>query len=114
MSPPARTVTPEPPAAPREPQSPPTPEPGSEAAAPIIPQRAPLSVDDEVEQWKEQRKIRKRSFREPWRSVSIVAGLGFVATSWMVPDTVADVTQLALGVLSAGSFIAGWRARKAA
>ena len=114
VSPPARTVTPEPPAAPREPQSPPPPEPGSEAAAQEIPQRAPLSVDDEVEQWKEQRKIRKRSFREPWRSVSIVAGLGFVATSWMVPDTVADVTQLALGVLSAGSFIAGWRARKAA
>jgi hypothetical protein len=90
------------------------PEPRSALSPAEIPQRTPLSVDEELEQWKESRKIRKRSFREPWRSVSIVAGLGFVATSWMVPDTVANVTQLALGVLSAGSFIAGWRARKTA
>jgi len=112
-APPARTVPAEPLAEPREPQPASTPEPRSETPPSEIPQRSPLTVDEEIDQWKETRKIIKRSFREPWRSVSIVAGLGFVATSWMVPDTVADVTQVALGVLSAGSFIAGWRARKA-
>jgi hypothetical protein len=112
--PPARTPAAEPPSVPVAPQPASDPQPRSEIPPADIPQRAPLSVDEELAQWKEQRKVRKRSFREPWRSVSIVAGLGFVATSWMVPDTVANVTQLALGVLSAGSFIAGWRARRAA
>jgi len=78
---------------------------------PVAPSNKKLTVEQELEQWKESRKIRKRSFREPWRSVSIVAGLGFVATSWMLPDSVSLVAQIALGVLSLGSFIAGWRVR---
>jgi hypothetical protein len=87
--------------------------PDSKAVEPGIPPRQPLSVEQELEQWKEARKVRKRSFREPWRSVSIVAGLGFLATSWILPDSVAYVGQVALGVLTAGSFIAGWRVRRA-
>jgi hypothetical protein len=71
-----------------------------------------LTVEQELEQWKEARKVHKRSFREPWRSVSIAAGLGFVATSWMLPESVSLVAQIALGVLSLGSFVAGCRVRK--
>ena len=76
------------------------------------PEHAIEPVEQELAAWKESRRIRKRSFREPWRSVSLVAGLGFLATGWMVPDSVATVTQIALGLLSAGSFFAGWRQRK--
>jgi hypothetical protein len=83
---------------------------GEVAANPPSSQK--LTVEQELEQWKEARKIRKRSFKEPWRSVSIVAGLGFVCTSWMLPESVSLVAQIALGVLSLGSFLAGWRARK--
>jgi hypothetical protein len=75
------------------------------------PTNQPLTVEQELEQWKAARKVRKRSFREPWRSVSIVAGVAFVTTSWMLPDSVSLVAQLALGVLSLGSFLAGWRVR---
>ena len=58
------------------------------------------------------RRVRWWSLREPWRSVSIVAGIGFVATSWMLPDDVAGVSQVALGVLTLGSFYAAWRWRE--
>ncbi len=113
VSPPAlRLVKPKPAVERHEPAPMSTPVPGSEAGAAEMPARGPLSVEQEVQQWNEARKTRKRSFREPWRSVSIVAGLGFVATSWILPDTVANVAQLALGVLTVGSFYAGWRAKK--
>jgi hypothetical protein len=72
----------------------------------------PLTVEQELEQWKEARKVRKRSFREPWRSVSIVAGIAFVGTSWMLPDDVSAIAQVALGVLTVGSFVAGWRTKR--
>ena len=84
----------------------------SEDAAVWPPAHEPPSLEQELKEWKEARRRHKRSFREPWRSVSIVAGLGFAATSWIVPDSVADVTELALGVLTVGSFYAGWRGRK--
>ncbi|HEY5047348.1 MAG TPA: hypothetical protein VII49_04940 [Rhizomicrobium sp.] len=86
------------------------------AVGDVAPKRAarePSSLDQELEDWNKARKTRRRSFREPWRSVSIAAGLGFLATSWMLPESVANVAQITLGVLSAGSFYAGWRARKA-
>jgi hypothetical protein len=100
------------------PKVPPPPEPAPALAQKTAatsgkgPETAPLTVEQELEQWKESRKIKKRSFKEPWRSVSIVAGIAFVATSWMIPDEVSDVAQVALGVLTLGSFIAGWRAKK--
>jgi hypothetical protein len=81
--------------------------------APVQPPlREPPPLEQELEEWKAARKRHKRSFREPWRTVSIVAGLGFAATSWMVPGSVANVTEVALGVLTAGSIYAGWRGRK--
>jgi hypothetical protein len=73
---------------------------------------APPPVEQEIAEWKESPKIRKRSFREPWRSVSIVAGVAFAATSWIVPQEVANVASIGLGVLTAGSIYAGWRGRK--
>jgi hypothetical protein len=99
------------PAAERFESAPAPPSPAGETVVNASPNQK-LTVEQELEQWKEARKIRKRSFREPWRSVSIVAGLGFVATSWMLPESVSLVAQIALGVLSLGSFIAGWRVRK--
>jgi hypothetical protein len=74
--------------------------------------RSKLSVEQELEEWKEARKIHRRSFREPWRSVSIVAGLAFVATSWMLPEDVANVAQIPLAILTIGSILAGWRQKK--
>jgi hypothetical protein len=85
---------------------------GGDSDAVRAPAPPSLTVEQELEQWNAARKVRKRSFREPWRTVSIVAGLGFFATSWMLPDTVSDVAQIALGVLTVGSLLAGWRARK--
>ena len=68
-------------------------------------------VDRELEEWKEARKIRKRSFREPWRSVCIAATLGFGLSSWLLPDSVANVAELVTTGLAVASFIAGYRKR---
>jgi len=84
----------------------------SEDAVIQLPAREPVSREQELEESKAAHKRHERSFREPWRSVSIAAGLGFAATSWMVPGSVANVTEIALGVLTAGSLYAGWRGRK--
>jgi hypothetical protein len=107
----ARRLRKEPTFPPRVDDVPPVPAPPVETAAADLPQRELLSIEQELEEWNRARKIRKRSFREPWRSVSIAAGLGFAATSWVLPDSVANVTQLALGVLTVGSIYAGWRGR---
>jgi hypothetical protein len=71
-------------------------------------------VDRELEEWKASRKIHKRSFREPWRSLSIVSTIGFGLSSWLLPDSVADVAQLVTGGLGAASLFAGLRARRPA
>jgi hypothetical protein len=70
-----------------------------------------VEVDRDVEEWKKARKIRKRSFREPWRSVCIAATLTFGVSSWLLPDSVADVAQLVTLGLAAASFYAGIRKR---
>lgn len=67
------------------------------------------TVDEELDAWKEARKVRRRSFREPWRSVSIAATIGLVGTGWMLPESVAWDAQIALGILTIGAFYAGWR-----
>lgn len=68
-------------------------------------------VDREVEEWKAMRKLRKRSFREPWRSVSVVAAIGFGMGSWLLPDAVATIAQLVTTGLALASFAAGYRRR---
>jgi hypothetical protein len=71
-----------------------------------------VDVDRELEEWKAARKLRKRSFREPWRSVSIAAGLGFALSSWLLPDSVAEIAELVTTALCVASFYAGYRTRK--
>jgi hypothetical protein len=78
----------------------------------VPPEEAPSTVDDverELAEWKAMRKLRKRSFREPWRSVSIAALLGFGASTWLLPDSVADIAQFVTLGLSAAAFFAGFR-----
>ena len=89
------------------------PEPTDEVRpAPALLVRDPdAEIDREVEEWKAMRKIRKRSFREPWRSVCIAASVGFGVSTWMLPDSVETVAQLVTTGLAAASFFAGYRKR---
>jgi hypothetical protein len=68
-----------------------------------------VSLDEELAQWKAARKARKRSFREPWRSVSIAATLMFALGTWLLPDQVANIVQVLLLALGAASLYAGFR-----
>jgi hypothetical protein len=84
-----------------------------EPAAPIPP--PPVierrdDVDAEIEQWNALRKARKRSFREPWRTLSIVAAIGFGLSSWLLPDSVSNITDLITGGLGVAALVAGFRA----
>lgn len=70
-------------------------------------------LDRELEEWKAMRKLRKRSFREPWRSFSIASGIAFALGSLILPPEVADITNyLTLG-LAGASILAGYRRPKA-
>jgi hypothetical protein len=83
--------------------------------SPVLPKvfTAPpeLSADvgKDFEEWKVVRKTQRRTSREPWRSVSIVAGIGFGLSSWILPDTVAQVAQAVTTGLAGASFLAGYR-----
>lgn len=70
-----------------------------------------VDVDRELEEWKAARKSQRRSFREPWRTLTIAATVGFGLSSWLLPDSVADVAELVTGGLGAASFFAGFRIR---
>jgi len=92
----------------------PRPEPADDVRPAPVALAAPdpdAEVDREVEEWKAARKIRKRSFREPWRSVCIAASVGFGVSTWMLPDSVETVAQLVTTGLAAASFFAGYRKR---
>lgn len=108
-APPQRETKPQPSASPKlarseEPRPAPT-----NLAAPLV--GVDVEIDREVKEWKKARKIRKRSFREPWRSVCIAATLGFGVSSWLLPDSVADVAELVTMGLAAASLFAGFRKR---
>jgi hypothetical protein len=75
------------------------------------PSEKAVDVDRELEEWKAARKRHKRSFREPWRTLSIVCTLGFGLSSWLLPDSVADIAQLVTGGLGAASLFAGLRGK---
>jgi len=68
-----------------------------------------VDVDRELEEWKAMRKLQRRSFREPWRTLTIAATIGFGVSSWLLPDSVSDIAQLVTGGLGAASFFAGFR-----
>lgn len=93
--------------------------PGLQKAEPIPSVQAILesstSPDDELKRdiadYKAMRKIKKRSFREPWRSVSIASAIGFGLSSWLLPDSVDNIAQLITLGLTLASFYAGYRKR---
>lgn len=68
-------------------------------------------VDRELAEWKAMRKVHKRSFREPWRSVCIAATIMFGLSTWLLPDSVATIAELVTMGLAAASFFAGFRKR---
>lgn len=70
---------------------------------------AAADIDRELEEWKALRKARKRSFREPWRSMSIASGILFAGAPWILPDSVATVAQLVTFGLTAAAVVAGFR-----
>ena len=107
-------------APPRETQAPPAPKQARseelrrEPTLPAVPLvEFDVEVDREVKEWNAARKVRKRSFREPWRSVCIAATLMFGVSSWLLPDSVADIAQLVTLGLAAASLFAGVRKRRA-
>jgi hypothetical protein len=67
--------------------------------------------DREPQQGPPSRKARKMSSAEPWRSISIVATLGFGLSSWLLPAAIQDIVQLVLAILTAGALFAGLRSR---
>jgi len=67
--------------------------------------------DRDLAEWNAMRKLRKRSFREPWRSVCIAAVILFGLSTWLLPDSVANVADLVTTGLAAASFFAGFRKR---
>ena len=66
-------------------------------------------VDRELEEWKAARKLMRRSFREPWRTLAIATSIGFGLSFWLLPDSVADVVQYVSGGLTLASVFAGMR-----
>ena len=78
---------------------------------PTLPPPDAPNVDRELAEWKETRKKQRRAFREPWRTLSIALTIGFGASFWLLPDSVADVVQFVTGGLAVATFIAGFRGR---
>jgi hypothetical protein len=105
-------------------QIPPTPRRTAMSAAPLPAEIATATappvhpkvddVDAELAQWNALRKARKRSFREPWRTASIVCGVGFGLSYWLLPDQVANIAELLSGGLSVAAIVAGIRAPRVA
>lgn len=79
----------------------------------LLASAAELDADDDrdLAEWNAMRKVRKRSFREPWRSVCIAAVILFGLSTWLLPDSVANVADLVTTGLAAASFFAGFRKR---
>src|SRR5690348_414713 len=87
--------------------------PDETAPAPVV-LAAPVAdelpdVDRELEEWKAARKKQRGRFREPWRTLSIATTVGFGASFWLLPDSVANVVQYLTGGLALASFFAGFR-----
>ncbi len=70
------------------------------------------AIEREVADYRTMRKIRKRSFREPWRSFCIAATLGIGLSSWLLPDSVANIAEWLTTGLAIASFAAGYRRKR--
>jgi len=68
-----------------------------------------VELNRELADWKATRKLKRRSFREPWRSFSIAAGVAFALGIFILPDTVADIANTVTTGLFAVSVFMGWR-----
>lgn len=64
-------------------------------------------VDAELREWKAQ-----RSFKIPWRQLSLVASVFLGLASFVLPDSVSDIVDWVLYALSAMSFYVWFTGRK--
>jgi hypothetical protein len=78
------------------------------AMLPPLPVDSP--VDEELAEWKA---TRKRAFKLPWRSLSLIASLCFGVASFVLPDNVNDAVNWVLYPLAAISFYVGVTGKKA-
>jgi len=76
-----------------------------------IDRTADETVARDFEHWNALRKAKKRSFREPWRSVAIAASLMFGLSLWLLPDSVATIAEIVTSGLMVMSLAAGMRKR---
>jgi hypothetical protein len=86
-------------------------EPPRPAALIDIDRTADEAVARDIEQWNALRKAKKRSFREPWRSVAIAASAMFGLSLWLLPDSVATIAEIVTSGLTIMSIAAGMRKR---
>jgi hypothetical protein len=68
------------------------------------------SVDDELREWKRERRL-KHGFVVPWGPLSLMASLCFGVASFVLPDTVNDSVGWLLDALSVAS-MAAWLVRR--
>jgi len=101
----------------------PQPKPAQEPVAAELARTAPNSyskpADREPYDWNEpvgQETTRKyvKPPRAPWRTFVVVASVGLGTTSWLLPASVANITDVAFGILGAASFYVGYRSRRQA
>ena len=84
-------------------------------AVPAVASAPGMSVDEELRQWKEERR-RGLFFRLPWKQFSLFASMSFGIASFVLPDDVNDAVNYLLWGLSLITFaiwISGFFNKKA-
>jgi hypothetical protein len=81
---------------------------GSAMAEPPRPAPASPSLDDELRDWKRER---RRHYAPPWRQLSLMASLSFGIGSLVLSGSVGSAVQWLLDGLAAASLVAGLRRR---
>ena len=76
-----------------------------QAPLPLPANTEPLSVEDELREWK---LVRRNGFQIPWRPLSLMASLCFGVASFALPDSVNDAVNWLLYALAAASLYAGF------
>jgi hypothetical protein len=67
------------------------------------------SLDSEPYDWNEPSRQYVKPAKAPWRTFVVIASVGFGATSWLLPQDVANVTEIVFGVMGAASLYVGYR-----